>query len=133
MIDSNSPNPVGRPPTYKTPEEMQTVISAYFETDAYHGEGDKKEFRPTVSGLAYALGITTEALRNYEEKNEFLATVKRAKQTVEMALEQRLYGNNVTGIIFNLKCNFGLNDRNSIIDPIELAEAIVITRARKQE
>ena len=30
---------------------------------------------------------------------------------VEEALEQRLYGNAVTGIIFNLKNNFGWQDK----------------------
>jgi len=102
---------LGRPPKYKTPEEMQKVIDMYFETDAYISMGDVKMYSPTISGLAFALGMTTEAFRHYEDKPDFLSTVKRAKQRVEIALEQRLYGNAVTGSIFNLKNNFGWKDK----------------------
>jgi hypothetical protein len=103
--------PAGRPPKYETPEEMQEIIDAYFEGDAYMGEGDAKVFAPTVSGLALALDMSTEALRNYQDKDEFLATIKKAKQKVEVALEQRLHGQAVTGTIFNLKNNFGWKDK----------------------
>ena len=67
---------------------MQKAIDAYFATDAYVDVGDAKMFCPTVSGLAYSLGMSTEALRNYEEKDNFLATVKGAKQRIEIALEK---------------------------------------------
>lgn len=107
-------NPVGRPPAYKTPAEMQKVIDEYFETDAFFKNGEVLEFRPTISGLAYALDLTTHCLRNYEVKEEFITTVKKAKQLVELAMEQRLYGNNVTGLIFNLKNNFGWKDKTEI-------------------
>lgn len=102
---------IGRPPKYSTPEEMQAAIDAYFNEGAWVQVGDNREFRPTISGLAYALDMSTEALRNYEEKDNFLATVKKAKLRVEMALEERLYGNSVTGLIFNLKNNFGWKDK----------------------
>lgn len=96
----------GRPPKFETPEAMQKAIDAYF-ADCSTG---KKP--PTVSGLAYELGMSTEALRNYEAKDNFLATVKRAKQRVEMTLEERLLaGGQATGAIFNLKNNFGWKDK----------------------
>lgn len=116
--------PAGRPPTYKTPEEMQIVIEEYFDNDAWFEDGEKREFRPTVSGLAYTLGISTESLRNYELKEEFLATVKAAKQLVEVTLEQRLYGSAVTGLIFNLKNNFGWKDKSEI-DQHNTGEAMI--------
>ena len=116
--------PAGQPQKYKTPEEMQTVINKYFETDAWIEEGEKKEFRPTISGLAYALDFTTQSLRNYEFKEEYFSTVKRAKQIVEQALESRLYGNNVTGLIFNLKCNFGWKD-NQETDKTSEVDALI--------
>jgi hypothetical protein len=96
--------PAGRPPKYNTPEEMQEVIDKYFdENDIY-----------TVSGLAYELDMSTEALRNYEAKDEFLATVKKAKQRVEISLEKRLASNAVAGSIFNLKNNFGWKDKTEV-------------------
>lgn len=127
----------GRPPKYKTPEEMQRIIDLYFLTckvhrlqsleeespetmltglsdEDLHIVNDIDDVRPTVSGLALALDMTTEALRNYEVKEEFLATVKRAKQKIENALENNLYGQAVTGTIFNLKNNFGWKDKTEI-------------------
>lgn len=105
-----SKNGLGRPLKFKTPEEMQKVIDEYFEKDAFVQVGDTKMFSPTVSGLSFKLGMSTEAFRNYGEKDDFLVTVKMAKQRIEIALEQRLYGSNVTGTIFNLKNNFGWKD-----------------------
>lgn len=102
----------GRPPKYKTAKQMQDVIDDYFLTDAYIDMGDgQKIYAPTVSGLAYRLGMSTEALRKYEDKDAFVVTVKRAKQRIEIALEQRLHGQAVTGTIFNLKNNFGWKDK----------------------
>lgn len=119
---------MGRPPKYKTPEEMQDIIDLYFLACRAHraddaiilevlGErellivNDIEDVVPTISGLAYTLGMSTEAFRNYEQKDNFLATVKKAKQRVEMSLEQRLAGNAVTGSIFSLKNNFGWKDK----------------------
>lgn len=119
--------PAGRPPKYETPEEMQRIIDLYYiacklnSTESEVPEGLTEEEAhtiqhiddvvPTISGLAYTLGMSTEALRNYEQKDEFLATVKKAKQRVEMSLEQRLAGTAVTGSIFSLKNNFGWKDK----------------------
>ncbi len=121
-------NKVGRPPKYNTPEEMQRIIDLYYLACRCHQADDATMLEdlptedlliindivdvvPTISGLAYTLGMSTEAFRNYEQKDEFLATVKKAKQRVEMSLEQRLAGNAVTGSIFSLKNNFGWKDK----------------------
>ena len=93
----------GRPPKYNTPEEMQAAIDAYF---------DEEEI-PTVTGLALALGFDSRnALLYYEsDKPEFLGTIKKAKLRIEAHLERQLYrGSSVTGLIFNLKNNFGWKD-----------------------
>lgn len=121
--------PAGRPPKYDTPEQMQEIIDLYFLACRYNqlGEEDEllkdlsddqirmvksvEELNPIISGLAYVLDMTTQALRDYEKKDEFLCTIKKAKQKVEMNLEQRLAGNAVTGSIFSLKNNFGWKDK----------------------
>jgi hypothetical protein len=130
----------GRPPKYETPEEMQRIIDLYFLACKVHQTGntdllkpcsdedlwiinDIDDGHPTISGLAYTLGMSTEALRNYEAKEEFLATVKKAKQRVEMYLAQNLFGANVTGVIFNLKNNHGWKDKTE--------QAIDLTSAGK--
>jgi len=119
---------LGRPPMYESPEEMQATIDLYFLACRVHRTdntellikldedqllivNDIEDVVPSISGLAYTLGFSTEAFRCYEKKDDFLATVKRAKQRVEMSLEQRLAGQAVTGSIFSLKNNFGWKDK----------------------
>ena len=71
----------GRPPAYDSPEQMEKVIEAYFVKCDEEG-------RPyTVPGLALALGFCTrKSLYDYEQKDSFVNTVKRAKLRIE---EQR--------------------------------------------
>lgn len=109
-----SKNKGGRPPKYKTPEEMQKIIDDYFNTDAWIEINDKPKFAPTVEGLAYALDLSRMGLIEYGNKDEFSYTIKRAKQKVSIALEQNLWGNAVTGTIFNLKNNFGWKDKTEV-------------------
>ena len=104
-------NPVGRPLKFKTVESMQVVIDEYFESVTHEDDNGVKHSRPTVTGLAYALDIDRSTLIRYEVKGEFRNTIKRAKQLIAIALESHLYGNNVTGAIFNLKNNFGWKDK----------------------
>ena len=101
----------GRPPKYETVEELQTIIDKYFDTDAWVTIGEDKEFRPTMSGLAYALNLSRQGLCEYSHKDDFSDAIKESRKRVEIALEQRLYGNAVTGTIFNLKNNFGWKDK----------------------
>lgn len=106
--------PAGRPLAFKSVEDLQEKIDSYFVEGgpAYVDIGDTQMFVPTVSGLAYHLEVATETLRDYGTKEEYSATVKRAKQRIEIALEQRLAGQAVTGTIFNLKNNFGWKDKS---------------------
>lgn len=101
--------PAGRPPLFTSDEELQAAIEDYFAQ--LSADGDETPTPPTISGLAYHLGMSTETLRRYGDGDQFCATVKRAKQRVEMFLETRLYGTAPTGTIFNLKNNFGWKDQ----------------------
>jgi hypothetical protein len=111
---------VGRPLAFETVEQLQTAVDLYFETDAYISVGiddsgeEKKMYAPTMSGLALSLGVDRKTITNYANKDEFFPAIKKARSRVEVALEQRLYGNNVTGVIFNLKNNFDWCDKNEI-------------------
>ena len=114
---------VGRPPMYKTVEEMQAKIDAYFEDckakpllDAEgfpvldkHGVPILYGERPlTVTGLALALGFTSrQALLNYQEKEEFVDAIMRAKSRVECYVEERLFDKDgANGAKFSLANNF---------------------------
>jgi len=116
----------GRPLLYKNPEDMEILIDEYMESVTYKHPDTKQEIcRPTMSGLAIALGMDRRSLVNYSHKEEFFPTIKKARARVEQALEQHLYGNTVAGVIFNLKNNFEWKDKteiesNSKIEVIEL-------------
>ena len=116
-------NKGGRPPFYKTKEELQEKIDAYFEeckgelltdkdgipmTDKY-GNELRIGVRPlTITGLALALGFNSrQALLNYQAKEEFHDTIMRAKSRVECYAEERLYDKDgANGAKFNLANNF---------------------------
>lgn len=127
-----SSNKAGRPPVYKTPEEMQAAIDAYFrscegeyirdeegniETDKY-GDPITTKGKPfTITGLALALGFSgRQALLNYQGKSQFMDTIKRAKSRIEQYAEERLFDKDgVNGAKFNLSNNFeGWNEKQQI-------------------
>ncbi len=119
----------GRLPRYKTKEEIEEKIEAYFRScegeillDENGNAVTDKSGRPiltgqrppTVTGLALALGFTSrQALLNYQAKPEFVDTITRAKSRVEAYTEERLFdrdGSN--GAQFSLRNNFrGWNER----------------------
>ena len=118
-----SDNKGGRPPMYKTKEEIQEKIDAYFKdcegeilrdaegnpvVDKY-GYAVKVGVRPlTITGLALALGFNSrQALLNYQAKEEFHDTILRAKAKVEQYAEERLYDKDgANGAKFSLANNF---------------------------
>jgi hypothetical protein len=67
---------------------------------------------PTITGLAVHLNTSRLTLINYEMKEEFINTVKAAKDTIELHWEKMLEGSNVTGVIFNLKNNYKWQDKH---------------------
>lgn len=112
----------GRPPAFKTPEEMQAKIDAYFaKCDSRVSTRFDKDGEPintlnpepyTMSGLALALGVDRETILNYAEKDDFFGTVKAARIKVQADVERRLMEtSNQTGAIFSLKNNFGWVDK----------------------
>lgn len=105
-------NKGGRPAKYKSKEELQEKINKYFEQC-------RKNNKPyTVTGLALALDLDRKALINYGKNEEFSNTIKKAKAIVENYLEENLVSGqgNSTGIIFNLKNNYGWKDKQENIN-----------------
>lgn len=114
---------VGRPPRYKSKEEIEEKIEEYFkecEGEILKDDEGKPIFNkygspvviqqrpPTVTGLALALGFTSrQALLNYQAKKEFVDTITRAKSRVEAYAEERLFDRDGTsGAQFSLRNNF---------------------------
>lgn len=104
-------NPVGRPRKYKNVEELQCLIDEYFSTcDQLH--------RPyTITGLALFLDMDRQSLLRYEKEyeDEFCYTIKRAKERVQEFVECCLFKKGIApGVIFNLKNNFGWEEKQNI-------------------
>lgn len=99
----------GRPPKYKTREELQRRIDEYFK------ECNQKQEPYTITGLCIALDICRDTLSEYLKNDDFSDTIKKAKIKVENYLEKRLINDSsTTGIIFNLKNNFNWSDKQQI-------------------
>jgi hypothetical protein len=114
---------VGRPPKFKSKEEMQEKIDTYFaDCEGKILKDDKnnpildKNGKPviygtrplTMSGLANALGFSSrQSLLNYEGKKEFMDTIMRARARVEQYTEECLFDkNSANGAKFSLANNF---------------------------
>jgi len=136
-------NPNGRPPKFKTPEELAEKIENYFNSitktklafehvkKGIDVNGDPiyenipvmnnnneqvtyTEFfvHPTMSGLCLDLKCSVDTLNEYSKKEGFSEPIKMAKKRIEKYLEEKLYREKqVTGIIFNLKNNYGWKDK----------------------
>ena len=123
----------GKPPMYKSVDEMQKKIDEYFklcegevleDDDGMPLLSSKGTFiykvlpkPPTVTGLALALGFTSrQALLNYQAKPEFVDTVTRAKSRVEEYAESRLFDKDgANGAKFSLANNFdGWRDKQDV-------------------
>lgn len=98
---------VGRPRAFKSVEEVEEKINAYFN----YCEEEEKPY--TMSGLAYYLGIDRKTLLNYSKNEEYFHTIKKARDRVQMQLEENALSNkaNPTFTIFNLKNNFDWKDK----------------------
>lgn len=95
-------NNTGRPLKFKTVSELEEKIAKYFE------ETKKEEW--TITGLAIALDTSRETLCNYEKKEAYFDTIKKAKDMVEYSYELDLKKSGRTGTIFALK-NFNWKDK----------------------
>lgn len=95
---------------YKTEEELQEGINKYFQ------DCDDREKPYTMSGLAESLEIDRDTLVNYGKRDLFSALIKKAKRKVERQLEENaLMGKaNATFTIFNLKNNYGWQDKTEV-------------------
>jgi hypothetical protein len=97
MADENKG---GRPLKFKSVKELQMQIDNYFESC------DEKGRPYTTTGLALALDTNRHTLLDYEEKDGFSHTIKKAKLKIENYAEEALYTSKQTaGVIFNLVNN----------------------------
>ena len=116
----------GPAPKYTSGEQVEKEIQGYFE------ECSKTDSYPTVSGLAYWLGITRETIVRYKEavdngevlksldegaKRDISDSVKRAYEYIQNGYEDRLVNGKTSpiGTIFALKNNFKWVDKQEVV------------------
>lgn len=93
---------MGRPLKWENVEQMKKEIDLYFE------KTPEEEW--TITGLALALDTTRDVLIDYQVKDDFSYTIKKAKEMVHNAYEKDLRRKGRSGDIFALK-NFGWRDK----------------------
>lgn len=134
----------GRPPKYKSVEEIEDKIEQYFKScegePLLDADGNpvinkygylcwKKDPKPlTVTGLALALGFASrQALLNYQKRKKFRDTITRAKSRVEEYVEMRLFDRDgARGAIFNLRNNFKgwNNEKEADTDALDMLDKL---------
>ena len=108
---------------YSTAEDLQAAIDDYFKNGVTKksivvGKKDNQEVIeievPTITELCYYLGFESrQSFYDYEERDGFTYTIKRARLFIEKHYEELLQAGNTTGAIFALK-NFNWTDKQQI-------------------
>ena len=114
----------GRPLTFKSVEELEEKIQAYYDycdsrtaikIDKYGNRFEVPWPRPyTISGLALFIGCSRATLVNYSYKDEYFDAIMRARQKCEVFSEEQLFDGNDRGAKFNLINNHGWRDRQEV-------------------
>ena len=95
----------GRPLKFESPEALQAMIDDYFDITP-----DDKQ---CITGLAVHLDTSRVTLCDYEHKDKFTNTVKKAKERIGLVYELRGIGKGRSYDIFTLK-NMGWKDKQEI-------------------
>lgn len=124
MTNKKEKNLGGRPPHFKTAQDLKDAIDKYFKDcpdkknvvlkDSDGSTYLEKVPAYTITGLAYNLGFASrQSFYDYEGEEEFSYIIKRARLFIEKEYEMRLQDGQCTGSIFWLK-NSGWSDRQEL-------------------
>ena len=103
---------------FKSAKDLEQAIEAYFD-------GCVEEEEPvTITGLALALNISRETLRDYGPDDVYFSLIKKAKLRVQHAYEKRLIKRGNSGDVFALK-NFGWSDKTENGKSFDMKTALV--------
>jgi len=110
-------------PKFESAEELQARIDEYFADGIkirkiLVGKAPNQQLVelpvPTITGIAYYLGFESrQSFYDYEKREAFSYTIKRARLFIEVEYEEQLQFGSVAGAIFALK-NMGWRDKQEI-------------------
>jgi len=136
------PNPVGRPLLFKTAEELDIKINAYFES-CFVDDWEERTLRdengvpvldeisdykveylkikkcikpPTITGLAVFLDTNRRTLLDYTERDEFVPSLEKAKSFCEDYVNTMSLKGDLNPLMskMNLTNNYKWSDEKSI-------------------
>lgn len=135
-------NKGGRPPKFKTPEELQKKVDEYFDGGmrvrnvvCRRGKDTWTEEMPvpTITGLVLFCGFCDRhSFYAYEKIEKFSHTIKRARSRIEREYEEMMQTSMPTGAIFALK-NFGWRDEKQIVGDVGKTIVYVINDANTKK
>ena len=130
----------GRPRKIENPEELQQAFDEYMAHCANYTRTmmsnsgklvDVPNPRvPTVGEFCRFIGMHRTTLYEYNQRNEFSDTIKRIEIEIHDAKQIALLNGegNTTGIIFDLKCTHGWNDKTTIEHEGEITVTMNLTQ-----
>lgn len=143
---------LGRRRIVETPEEMQELIDKYFKSCmgplrdksgcVVYGDDGKiiyVQIRPyTIAGLARAIGMDTNTLKNYTYKSlagtvhpEFSSVIMAARQIVEQYTQEQLFNKEGTsGAQFMMRAGFHWNTKQ---EEVEIARNLAQIKKIQQD
>ena len=120
-------NKGGRPLKFENAAELQIKIDDYFNFC------DEKGKPYTITGLALALDTCRDTLLEYENRDKFADTIKKAKMKIHNYAEEAcFFAKNPAGIIFNLKNNWGWKDKTETEVTVNTGLAERLQRAKER-
>lgn len=115
---------------FQAPEQMQEAIGEYFE----RSKQKNGIYKPTLTGLCFHCGFASlQSFYDYEAREPYSYTVKRARLFVQSCYEQNLYGFAWGGSAFALK-NVGKGDwtEESIQHQHQTVSEVTITEKKRE-
>ena len=94
-------------PVYKKEPRLNNANEQVFETEYFE--------IPSITGLCVFLNINKDTWNEYSKHEEYSDSITRAKEIIEKYNVEQLYRKEqVNGVIFNLKNNFGWKDKTEV-------------------
>lgn len=97
----------GQPAKWKSKQELQEKIDAYF----IYCEDNKRPY--TIAGIASFLDVSRQTIYNYSYKEEFFDIIKKARDKIMAYIEEEAIIRGNAGTIFVMK-NYGYTDKQEV-------------------